>query len=56
VIAKIVAKRFKKLLISLRKPEHYIMPRAIIFRRFLGLVDNESEFIGNDLAKKYLDF
>lgn len=55
-IGKLVNKRFKKLLISLRSPEVKKFARARLFSLFIGMVKDEHEEISHDLMKKYLDF
>lgn len=55
---KLVVKRYKRLLVSLKKYKHEepVNNRILLFCNFIGLVDDPKEVISSDLAKKYLDF
>ena len=54
-MSKIVVKRFKNFLFSLKKfKKRY--PRINLFCLFIGLDIDEKKTIENELAKKYLDF
>lgn len=42
-MGKIVTKRFKKMLITLRSTEIIKFPRVMLFKNFIGMVDNEND-------------